>query len=132
MKKFNIVQILTISFLATGLWSGNVNAHHSFFAEFSSQMGEVEGEVVEIFYQNPHAHYYIKTINADGEEEIWDAHGQNIRRMLRFGWKRNTLKLGDKVKIMGNLGLNETKKNSYHAGRKRKWYQVEPDRRQRK
>lgn len=100
-----IISVICISFS-----TGQVFAHHSFFAEFSSQTGAIEGEVIEIFYQNPHAHYYIKTINEDGNEEIWDAHGQNIRRMLRFGWKKNTLKLGDKVKIMGNLGINDTKK----------------------
>jgi len=108
MKKFNFITLTGICILS--LAGPNTFAHHSFFAEFSSEMGEVEGVVDQVFYKNPHAHYYIKIINKDGNEEIWDAHGQNIRRMMRFGWMKNTLKLGDKVKIMGNLGLNGTKK----------------------
>jgi hypothetical protein len=86
------------------------HSHHSFFAEFSSEFGSIEGEVVEVYYKNPHAHFYVKVITDDGQEEIWDGHGQNVRRMLRFDWKKNSVKVGDKVKIDGNLGLNSTKK----------------------
>ena len=108
MRKSSLITIIGICVLS--LVGTSTFAHHSFFAEFSSEMGEVEGVVDQVFYKNPHAHYYIKIINEDGNEEIWDAHGQNIRRMIRFGWKKNTFKVGDKVKVMGNLGLNDTKK----------------------
>jgi len=85
-------------------------AHHSFFAEFTSQWGEIEGEVTEVFYKNPHAHFYIRVINESGEEEIWDAHAQNLRIMTRVGWKVNTVRAGDRLKVRGNLGRDGHRK----------------------
>lgn len=90
--------------------AGGAQAHHSFFAEFSSEWGEIEGEVVEVFYKNPHAHFYVKVINEAGEEEIWDAHAQNLRIMTRVGWKLNTVKVGERLKVQGNLGREGLKK----------------------
>lgn len=99
-----ITGILTLSIVSP------VPAHHSFFAEFSSEFGVIEGEVVEVYYKNPHSHFYIKVVKEDGSEEIWDGHAQNLRVMMRAGWKRNSVKVGDRLKIEGNLGLNNTKK----------------------
>ncbi len=85
-------------------------AHHSFFAEFSSEWGEIEGQVTEVFYKNPHAHFYIKVINEAGEEEIWDAHAQNLRIMTRVGWKVNTVQVGERLRVRGNLGRDGHRK----------------------
>jgi hypothetical protein len=86
----------------------NSQSHHSFSADFIPKVGAIEGEVVRIFFRNPHTHFYIKVINENGEEEEWDAHGQNLRVMMRVGWNRNTVKIGDKVKIEGNLGRDNS------------------------
>ncbi len=98
------------TFLAAGLWSNGAVAHHSFSADFSTETGTIEGEVVQVFYRNPHVHYYLNVTNADGEEETWAGFGQNLRVMMRAGWLKNTVKVGDTLKIEGNLGRNGTKK----------------------
>ena len=91
-------------------WAGTTAAHHAFSAEFGSEMGVIEGEVVEVLYENPHSHFMLKVINENGEEEIWDGHGQNLRVMMRSGWQRSTVEVGDTLRIEGNLGLAGAKK----------------------
>lgn len=109
--KLMLNKVLAASLLLTMLTLGpQVLAHHSFFAEFSSEFGVVEGEVVEVSYKNPHSHFLLKVTNDNGEEELWDGHGQNLRVMMRSGWKKDTVKVGDKLVIQGNLGLDGTKK----------------------
>jgi hypothetical protein len=105
MKRLSVP--LLLSMMISG---GQALAHHSFFAEFSSEFGVVEGEVVEVWYKNPHSHFFLKVVNEDGEEELWDGHGQNLRVMMRSGWKKDTVKVGDRLIIQGNLGLDGTKK----------------------
>ncbi len=106
----SLIGVIFYTFLTASFWSNDVAAHHSFSVDFSSETGTIEGEVVQVFYRNPHVNFYIKTTNADGEEEIWAGFGQSLRVMMRAGWRKNTVKLGDTLKIEGNLGRNSTKK----------------------
>jgi len=101
---------ITLSILTFLLWSHHAHAHHSFSAEFSPDLGMVEGEVVSVFFRNPHTHFYLEVINDSGEVEEWDAHGQNLRVMMRAGWNINKVKVGDMVKVEGNLGKDDTRK----------------------
>jgi hypothetical protein len=109
--KSRLIKLLAVLYLLSlSVTAGRALAHHSFFAEFSSEFGVVEGEVVEVSYRNPHSHFLLKVINDNGEEELWDGHGQNVRVMMRSGWKKNSVKVGERLRIQGNLGLDGTKK----------------------
>ena len=110
MKAMQVVRLAAILVLSASIPVGAPLAHHSFFAEFSSEFGVVEGEVVQVWYKNPHSHFFLKVVTEEGEEELWDGHGQNLRVMLRSGWKKNTVKVGDRLRIEGNMGLDGTKK----------------------
>ena len=86
-------------------------AHHSFAAEFSYELfGSREGEVVEVHFVNPHAHIFFTVKNDNGEEEIWDAQSSTPRNLLGRGWNPNTIKVGDRIIIEGNLGLENSHK----------------------
>ena len=44
-----------------------VRAHHSFFGRFdTSQITELEGEVVELLWQNPHVYFTVRVSDAAG------------------------------------------------------------------
>ena len=60
-----------------------------------------------MFFQNPHVHYFITVSNIDGSSETWDAQAYNLNIMSRRGWNANTLKVGDTVTVVGNLGRDE-------------------------
>ena len=98
--------VIGISTFAT-----NVAAHHSFAAEFSYELfGSREGEVVEVHFVNPHAHIFFTVKNDNGEEEIWDAQTFPPATLLGQGWRRGTIKVGDRIILQGNLGLENSRK----------------------
>ena len=93
------------------LCSGRALAHHSFAAEFSYELfGTQQGEVVEVHYVNPHTRVFVAVTNEDGEEEIWDAQTHAISVLLRSGWLRDTVKVGDRLVLEGFLGLENSRK----------------------
>tara|TARA_Y100000815_G_scaffold239849_1_gene234985 strand:- start:1380 stop:1760 length:381 start_codon:yes stop_codon:yes gene_type:complete len=86
-------------------------AHHSFAAEFSYEFfGSREGEVVEVHFVNPHAHIFFAVKNGNGKEEIWDAQSSAPQNLLRRGWSQDSIKVGDRITIEGNLGLANSRK----------------------
>jgi len=86
-------------------------AHHSFAAEFSYELfGAREGEVVEVLFVNPHAHIFFAVKNEAGEEELWDVQSSTPQNLLRRGWGPDTIKIGDRIIVEGNLGLENSNK----------------------
>ena len=86
-------------------------AHHSFAAEFSYEFfGSREGEGVEVHFVNPHAHIFFAVKNGNGKEEIWDAQSSAPQNLLRRGWSQDSIKVGDRITIEGNLGLENSRK----------------------
>ena len=93
------------------LTAGRAMAHHSFAAEFSYELfGSMKGEVVEVHYVNPHTRVFVAVTDEDGKEEIWDAQTHAISTLLRAGWLRDTVRVGDKVVLEGFLGLENSRK----------------------
>ncbi len=101
--------ILILSFV----YIDNVVAHHAFAADYEAgNEGVIEGEITEVIYKNPHARYYLEVSNEDGTREIWDLQTMNLMMLGRVGWTKDTLQVGDKVKVEGILGRNNTKRMS--------------------
>lgn len=78
--------------------------HHAYNANYVEEHGTIEGVVVEVFWGNPHVHYYLEVAGADGTTKIWDVESSNLGVMARGGWTRETLEVGDHVRVSGNLG----------------------------
>ncbi len=85
-------------------------AHHSFAASFDyDRTGTVDGVVSEVFFRNPHVLYYITVTNTEGEENLWATATMSPNALVRWGWTKDTVKRGDKVKMHGNLGRGDSK-----------------------
>jgi len=103
------IHCLTITGLVT--CAASAAAHHSFAAEFSYEFfGSREGEVVEVHFVNPHAHVFFAVKNDNGEEQIWDAQSSTPQNLLRRGWNHDSIKVGQRITIEGNLGLGNSRK----------------------
>jgi polyisoprenoid-binding protein YceI len=101
--------LLTTTFLL--LQANIASAHHAFAVDYDAgQIGTIEGKVVDVFYKNPHARYYVEVSGEDGKMETWDVQTMNLIMLSRIGWKKDSIKVGDKVVINGNLGRNDTKR----------------------
>ena len=89
----------------------SVTAHHSFALEFDYDLtGTIQGEVIEVLFVNPHARYFVAVIDDDGNEVIWDTQTRSTSALTRVGWTRDTIGIGDRVTLEGNLGRDGARK----------------------
>ena len=80
-------------------------AHHAFAANYEmDNVGTVEGIVEEVVWANPHVHYYIQVTREDGTTELWDGEAANLSLLAARGWDRNTIRVGDAIRVTGALG----------------------------
>lgn len=82
-----------------------VAAHHSFAAEFdASKTFKLSGPVTKIEWQNPHTFIYVDvTDQASGSVTNWALELGSPNSLLRAGWTRTALKVGDVVSVEGAL-----------------------------
>jgi len=81
------------------------SGHHSFAAEFTAEeTAVITGVVAEVWFNNPHVRYYVDVTNEDGEIERWDTRGSSPSLLVRRGWTKKTISVGDTVTIKGHLG----------------------------
>lgn len=96
--------------------AGTVSAHHAFAADYEpGNEGVVEGTITEVIYKNPHARYYIEVASDGGGTELWDLQTMNLMMLGRVGWTRDTLQVGDKIRVEGILGRDNTKRMSINV-----------------
>ena len=82
-----------------------VFAHHSFAAEFdATKPMKLTGLVTKVEWQNPHTFFYIDvTDTATRKVTNWAIELGSPNGLMRQGWTRNTLKIGDIVSVEGSL-----------------------------
>ena len=74
------------------------SAHHSFAGQFDPNSSmEIEGELIEIRWANPHAHLKVRTVDK-GKVVVWDLETAGASQMVRSGVLREYLKVGQKVR----------------------------------
>lgn len=79
-----------------------VRAHHSFDAEYDSKRPvTVTGYVTKLDWINPHAYVYIDTKDESGQTKNYRIEMGPPYALVRGGWKRDTIKIGDQVTVTG-------------------------------
>lgn len=77
-------------------------AHHSFAAEFDiKQPVTVKGTVTKLEWMNPHAWFYLDVKKDDGTVEHWQCETGAPVELVRRGWRKTDLKVGDEVTVQG-------------------------------
>ena len=77
-------------------------AHHSFSAVFDVNSPiELIGTVTEIDWRNPHAWIYIDVENGNEEAVNWAVELGSVNGLIRRGWSRSTVRLGDVISVSG-------------------------------
>jgi Family of unknown function (DUF6152) len=82
-----------------------VRAHHAFTAQYDSeQPASLTGVVTKIEWLNPHAYFFIDvTDEQTAAITSWACELTSPVGLMRQGWTRNSLKIGDVVKVDGLL-----------------------------
>jgi hypothetical protein len=74
--------------------------HHAFSAEFDANKPiTLTGTVTSVEWQNPHTWFYIDVKDEAGNVANWGLELASPNLLLRNGWTRNTMKVGDVVTV---------------------------------
>ena len=96
MKRFTLFILL---FLPAMMLATNSYGHHSTAIYDSDNPIELQGRVVEWQFTNPHTFVILAVADESGEEVVWSLEGSNTSLMLRRGWRPDTLKPGDEIRV---------------------------------
>ncbi len=80
-------------------------AHHSRWSYYSHEISEVEGELVSVSWRNPHMGFTLRTVNDDGQQELWHMEGGPIYFLERGGITPELFRAGSRVRVAGNQAL---------------------------
>jgi hypothetical protein len=80
-------------------------AHHSFSAEFdATKPFKMTGKVTKVEWMNPHTFFYIDVSDEKTKKVTnWAMEMGSPNGLMRQGWTRNTMKIGDMVSVEGSL-----------------------------
>ena len=75
-------------------------AHHSFEAEYdATKKITISGTVTKVEWMNPHARFYVDVKDNNGKVTNWNFELGAIPVLLKQGWKKSSLKVGDQVTV---------------------------------
>ncbi|HJZ74800.1 MAG TPA: DUF6152 family protein [Vicinamibacterales bacterium] len=101
---------LLLSGVGLLMWSGPILAHHSFASEYDADKPiELKGTVTRIEWTNPHARFYVDVTDANGDVTNWNLELASPNVLVRQGWRRTSLQIGDRVTVYGAMAKDGSK-----------------------
>ena len=80
--------------------AGPALAHHSFAMFDFKQNVSLDGTIKDFQWTNPHSWIVVTVTDASGKTTDWSVEGGSPNGLGRQGWKRNSLKPGDKAVVV--------------------------------
>jgi hypothetical protein len=78
-------------------------AHHAFAAEFDANKPiKVTGVVTKVDWRNPHTWFYLDVKDESGKVTNWGMEMGSPNGLMRNGWTRNSMKIGDTITVEGS------------------------------
>jgi hypothetical protein len=97
--KRRLISVVGAALLTSG--AGVAHAHHSFAMFDRAQEVVLEGTVKEFQWTNPHTWTQL-IVSEKGKQVEYGVEGGSPNGLARRGWSKNSLKAGDRVKIVIN------------------------------
>jgi len=105
-----------------GALSAPIMGHHSTAAFDSNSVVIIEGEVTQVRWINPHASFKLTgDASEDQPDGLWTIEMTAPNVLINQGWKRNSLRVGDKVTVFANplhnaITLNDGSQGGLYLG----------------
>jgi hypothetical protein len=100
--KSMIGKIALIASITAAVGATALLAHHSFASEFDTKNPiTVTGLVTKFEWTNPHTWIYVQGPDQNGRDTNWSFEGTAPSLLLRRGFGKTTIKVGDKITIEG-------------------------------
>jgi hypothetical protein len=87
--------------LLIGCWSSFAPAHHSFAMFDATKSQSQKGVIKQVEWTNPHVWVHL-AVQENGREVVYAYEGAAIAVLKRVGWMRDSVKVGDKVTVVGH------------------------------
>ena len=93
-----------------------LSAHHSFDAEYDREKPiKLTGLVTKVEWMNPHARFYVDVKDSAGNVTSWNLELGSPASLIRRGWTRHSLKVGDQVTVNASLAKDGSKMANVRA-----------------
>src|SRR5579872_6223142 len=89
--------------------------HHSGAMFDRTKVVKITGVVTEFNWSNPHSSFKVDVTDASGNVETWAIEMNGPSNLIREGWKRSTLKPGDRVTVTVNP-LRDGRPGGWYVG----------------
>jgi len=77
-------------------------AHHSTAGRYDTgSIMEIDGEVTEVLWRNPHAYVIIETTDDRGDRVTWELETNGVAVLQRNGVQRESIRVGDHIRAAG-------------------------------
>jgi hypothetical protein len=83
-------------------FSAPAYVHHSGAMFDGEKVITITGTVTQFSWTNPHASFRVDVPNAQGKLESWAIEMNSPNNLVHEGWKRSSIKAGDKVSVQIN------------------------------
>jgi hypothetical protein len=88
------------------LFSAFALAHHSFAKFDQGTIVEMEGEITEVLWQNPHVRFTLRGGPAGDAAQVWHLETNSPGILRRLGIPSDSVAVGDSVLVAGNPTVN--------------------------
>jgi len=82
------------------------SAHHAIGGNYDARtIIEVEGEVTDVLWRNPHAQVSMRVIDQNGDAQLWEMAMDSVSNMLRWQIAPDFIQVGDNIRVAGNPAI---------------------------
>jgi len=103
----------SLIFAAGLVWilaAASADGHHSFSAQYDrNKPVTLVGPVKKVEWINPHARFFMEAKGPDGVVAEWEIELGAPAMLMRRGWTRNSLPVGETVTVNGSLAKDGSK-----------------------